>query len=336
MKKIVQILIVILSISGTFSIAYGAEYADVKPTNWAHEAVSVMADRAIIAGFPDGSFKPDRTVTYGEFIKMSLIAATGEDPGNAQSGNWATEYYNKSLELGYYTKADIAKDRLNDKITRGHMALIISSILGDVKIEDYAEIQKGITDITYKTAYEYDITKAYASGILTGYTDKTFKPDKTLSRAEATTVIYRLVDESKRVYPDAATKTDKSREENDAVKEKTIDEMITNLRTFVTGNGRVDDDLAEAETYEIDEAYEKYGMELHENRGTRWVSFPEEVADELHIIYFVKDNKVIELGKNSMGGDAIAYYCDITTVDYIASLDSVLNHLLLITNPFKQ
>ena len=336
MKKIVQILIVILSISGTFSIAYGAEYADVKPTNWAHEAVSVMSDKAIITGFPDGSFKPDRTVTYGEFIKMALIAATGEDPGNAESGNWATEYYSKSLELGYYTKADISKDRLNDKITRGHMALIISSILGDVKIDNYAEIQKGITDITYKTAYEYDITKAYASGILTGYTDKTFKPDKTLSRAEAATVIYRLVDESKRVYPDAATKADKAGEENDAVKEKTIDEMVTNLRSFVTGNGVIDDDLAEAETYEIDNAYSKYGMELHENNGTRWVSFPKEAADELGIIYFVKDNEVIELGKTDMTGETIGYFCDIETVDYIASFDCISNHLLLITNPFRQ
>jgi len=332
MKKILPIMIVAIAMITTSTIAYGAAYSDVKSGNWAYEAVNAMSEKAVISGYPDGSFKPSSTVTYGEFIKMALIAATGEDAGNTASGNWALNYYNKALELGYFTKVDIDKDVLNSKITRTHMALIISSILSDVTIENYDEIQKGITDITYQTEYEYDITKAYATGILTGYTDKTFKPSKTLTRAEAATVIYRLVDESQRVYPDAATGAGESA----TVKEKNIDEMITNLRSFVTDNGVIDDDLAEAETYEIDEAYAKYGMELHEKNGVTWVSFPEAVADELHIIYFVKDNKVIELGKTSMDGEAAGYYCDITTVDYIASLQSSTNHLLLIVNPFKQ
>jgi len=330
-KSIVQILLLILVFTNT-TTAYALGYSDVKSNNWAYEAVTEMSNREIVKGYPNGSFLPDNTVTYGEFIKMALIAATSEDTGNSETGNWAEKYYNNALELQYFTTYDIDKSQLNDKMTRAHMALIISSILGDVKIDNYDGIQKGITDITYKTEYEYDITKAYASGILTGYTDNTFRPDKTLSRAEAATVIYRLVDESKRVYPGAVS----DEGESTAAKEKTIDEMITNLRSFVTGNGAVDDDLAEAETYEIDEAYAKYGMGLHENHGTRWVSFPKEVADELGIIYFVKDNKVIELGETNMTGTTIGYSCDITTVDYIASLCPSTNHLLLITNPFKQ
>ncbi len=331
MKKVIAAALTIIMISGTGITAYGAGYSDIKSTNWAYEAVNTMSDKAVIKGYPNGSFKPSNTVTYGEFIKMALIAATGEDAGNAESGNWATAYYNKALELGYYTKADITKDDLNEKITRAHMALIISAILGDVKIDNYDEIQKGITDITYQTEYEYDITKSYAKGILTGYTDDTFRPEKTLTRAESAMVIYRLVDESKREYLGEETEE----EESTSVKEKTIDEMITNLRSFYPAEN-LDDDLAEAETYEIDKDYAKYGMELHEKNGTRWVSFPEEVADELHIIYFVKDNQVIEIGANNMGGTTIAYDCEITTVDYIASLRPSTNHLLLITNPFKQ
>ena len=80
----------------------------------------------------------------------------------------------------------------------------------NIDIKNYDEIQKGITDVTYQTEHEYDITKAYATGILTGYTDNTFKPDETLSRAESATVIYRLVDESKRVLPGKETETTKT------------------------------------------------------------------------------------------------------------------------------
>ncbi|HWQ79621.1 MAG TPA: S-layer homology domain-containing protein [Anaerovoracaceae bacterium] len=201
MNKMIALIISCMIVITGADAVYGAEYADVATSNWAHEAVNAMSNQSIIVGYPDGSFRPDSTVTYGEFIKMALIAATGEDVGNSPTDHWALNYYNKALELGHFTEYDIDRSYLGSKIPRAHMALIISSILGDVKIDGYDEIQEGITDITYQTKYEYDITKAYATGILTGYTDKTFQPDKTLSRAEAATVIYRLVDESKRVLP---------------------------------------------------------------------------------------------------------------------------------------
>ena len=65
-----------------------------------------MSDKVIIKGYPDGSFRPDNTVTYGEFIKMALIAGTGRDEGNSTPGHWASNYYNKALELNYFTEYD--------------------------------------------------------------------------------------------------------------------------------------------------------------------------------------------------------------------------------------
>ena len=201
MKKLMTFALATILMLSTVTLSYGAGFTDISSSNWAYEAVNAMSDKTIVKGYPDGTFKPTNTVTYGEFIKMALIAATGEDIGNATSGNWATSYYDKALALGYFTKDDIAKENLNSKITRAHMALIISSILGDVKIDNYDEIQKGIKDISAQSEYEYDITKSYAIGILTGYTDNTFRPERTLTRAESATVIYRLVDESKRITP---------------------------------------------------------------------------------------------------------------------------------------
>jgi hypothetical protein len=329
MKKIIVIIATISMVFTSALNVYAADFSDVKQTNWAYEAIKAMSEKAVITGYPGGSFKPMNTVTYGEFIKMALVAATGKDVGNSTSGNWAEGYYQEALNLGYFTEYDIKSNAMNKQITRGHMALIISAILGDVKIDKYDEIQKGITDVTFKTPYEYDITKAYATGILTGYPDKTFKQEKTLSRAEAAIVIHRLVDESKRVVPGAVVETEPST----GAEEKTIDEMITNLRSFVGETGNLDEDLAEAETYEIDDAYAKYGMKVHENRGTKWVSFPNDVKNDLGIMYLIKDNKVIE--SMARWDDIAIYQSDITTMDYIASL-SIYDHILLIANPFKQ
>jgi hypothetical protein len=52
-----------------------------------------------------------------------------------------------------------------------------------------------------ETAYEYDITKAYAEGLVTGYPDGTFGPEETLSRAEAAAVIHRLISSGARLSP---------------------------------------------------------------------------------------------------------------------------------------
>ncbi len=337
MKKVIAAALTFVMISGTGITAYGAGYSDIKSTNWAYEAVNTMSDKAVIKGYPDGSFKPSNTVTYGEFIKMALIAATGEDAGNAESGNWATKYYNKALELGYYTKADITKDDLNEKITRAHMALVISAILGDVKIENYDEIQKGITDITYKTEYEYDITKSYAKGILTGYTDDTFRPDKTLSRAESATVIYRLVDESKRVLPTTDTR-DSGSSTGEAI--KPIDEVITNIDSFLNpGDGTINEDLAITEAYDFVRDGTKYGFELKENQGTKWIAIPESSVRKLGQIYLMKDGRIVEFTRlhPKTDGTAVAGYdSDITQMDYIVSLDTVDYIAYLIINPFKK
>lgn len=327
MKKIIVIALTALLASS--AAAYGAGFADVKQGSWAYEAINAMSDRMIIAGYPDGSFRPGDTITYGEFVKMALVAATGEDAGNASAGNWALNYYSKALALGYFTEYDIEKARLNDKITRAHMALIISSILGGVKIDDYDEIQKGITDITYKTKYEYDITKAYASGILTGYTDNTFRPDQTLSRAEAAAVIHRLVDETKRILPEKTA-------EEIAITGRVAD-IVENYDSFInSGDGTINEDLATAETYTIETNASKYSMSLHENRGTTWIEIGN--AAGLHKIYLMKDGNIIEFMQSAWGeggSRSSAYKSDITKMDYFVSLDTIEHTLLLIVNPFK-
>ena len=258
MKKIIITVITAVMVLGTAFVSYGAGYTDIKASNWACDAVNTMTDKSIVKGYPDGTFKPSNTVTYGEFIKMAVIAGAGQDVGNASKpDHWALNYYNKALELNYFTEHEIDQSKLNSKITRGDMALIISAILGDLTISNYDEIQTGIKDITYQTEHEYDITKAYAAGILTGYTDKTFRPDGTLSRAESATVIYRLVDESKREVPGGEKEIQTGK----------FEDMVSNADSFVNpGNGTINEDLAAAETYEIVTDGTKYGMELKENR----------------------------------------------------------------------
>ncbi|MDR1571525.1 MAG: S-layer homology domain-containing protein [Clostridiales Family XIII bacterium] len=221
-----------LSLAAPPSLA-APHFLDISDSSWAYGAISAMAEAGVINGFPDGTFKPTGVVTYGEFIKMAYLASGGDEPEPAQGeGGWALPYYEASLSAGLFSRHDIPQDALPLHIPRKHMAVVISGALGEVEIEGYDEAQERLSDITPQSSYEYDITKAVALGLITGYPDGTFRPEDTLVRAEAATVIYRLTDEDARQLP-----ADAGSGEADAP---------TPLERFVPGNPSPFADLAES------------------------------------------------------------------------------------------
>lgn len=339
-KSIALIITCMIILSGTATV-YGTDYTDVTSRHWAFEAVNAMSEKAIIKGYPNGSFLPDKRVTYGEFIKMALIAGTGTDVGNAPSGHWASGYYNQALELKYFNLYDINKAQLGSQIPRGDMALIISSVLGDLTIENYDEIQKNVKDVDYQTKHEYDITKAFAAGILTGYTDHTFRPEGTLSRAESAAVIHRLVDESKRKVPGGeviettqSAITHPTSELLDMAK-LTPDKTITKSAHFTN-------------EYEICTNSNDYRISLFKAWDGNGCAFDHTL---LGFIYLVKNKEIVDYcnttPKFDVEGNYLHYqrsisHYDISKVDYIISVPSTEHFndtgvlIKAVNNPFKQ
>ena len=171
-------------------------FSDLKSGHWAYGAVSELASRGVIQGYLDGTFQPEAPLRYGEFIKL-ILASQGVDTGQTSQElsriHWALGHYLLALEEGYFTIHDITKQQLDRPIPRGVMALLISSVLGEQSIPDYEKIRGAIQDVTGATPYAYDIVTSYASGILKGYEDQTFRPAQGLTRAEGAIVIQRLM-----------------------------------------------------------------------------------------------------------------------------------------------
>ncbi len=345
MRKIIALailcMIIMAGAATAAATAYGMEYSDVKSSHWAYQAVYTMSDKSIIKGYPNGSFLPNNTITYGEFIKMALIAGTGADTGNAKSGHWASNYYDKALELNYFTANDIPKAQLGSPIPRGDMALIISSILGDMDIKNYDEIQQDMKDVTYQTDHEYDITKSYAAGILTGYTDNTFRPDKTLSRAESATVIHRLVDESKRELPVG--------EPEEATKS-----AITYPTSGLLDMSKLTPDKTIAVSVHFTDEYELYtdasewDMKLYRAWDGEDCSFDHTLLGH---IYLVNDGEIMDYCNTTPKYDSEGNYLhyqrsiaedDISKADYIICVPSEEHYtdtgvlIKAVVNPFKQ
>lgn len=168
-------------------------YSDIKATNWAYNSVQAISEKGIIKGYPDGSFKPNNTVTYGEFIKM-VVASLGYDLPNAEKGkHWAYNYYDTAIELQMFPYSKIPTSMLDKEIPREMMAYIISQALGDIEVEYYDELKAEITDIKEGDEFIYPIVKVYSTGILNGYPDGSFKQESSLTRAETAKVLENFI-----------------------------------------------------------------------------------------------------------------------------------------------
>ena len=198
------------------------------------------------------------------------------------------------------------------------MALIISSILGDIKINDYDLLQSKVSDVNSKTAHDYDIIKTYSSGIITGYEDSTFRAQNTLSRAEAAAVIQRLTDESKRIIPNIGEEKPADTNKNTGTD---IGSVIENYKTFE--QAKIDNGgsslLAEATSYEFITDMSKYKVTLFENMGVKALRINGGYPLELGWgnLYFMKDNKLIQMTLDGIYDDSTdKVHTDITTIEY--------------------
>ena len=78
----------------TVPISAASLFSDVRQTDWFASYVETARDLGIVSGYPDGSFKPSRRVSYGEFLAMAM---RGQD----------TDFTMPMADLGI-TDADLA------------------------------------------------------------------------------------------------------------------------------------------------------------------------------------------------------------------------------------
>lgn len=57
-----------------------ALFPDVKPDQWFYSYVEKALEMGIVRGYPDGTFRPERTVNWAEMLKM-IYLSNGVDPG---------------------------------------------------------------------------------------------------------------------------------------------------------------------------------------------------------------------------------------------------------------
>lgn len=166
-------------------------FDDVKPSHWAHDYIGDLTAKGVIDGKSEKTFVPEARVTKAEFIKMLVVALGWELEEKDRSSftdvdksHWSYKYIETAKSKGVISgyKGDSFKP--NQSITRAEAAKIIADALG------LAKSGKGnLKDVKSNWA-ERHIVACAEGGIIEGYPDGTFKPNNTLTRAEATKIVY--------------------------------------------------------------------------------------------------------------------------------------------------
>lgn len=158
------------------TVAQTKEFTDVKTTHWAYKNIQNAVAKGYVAGYPDGTFKPEQAVSNSEFMKM-LVAGLGHDVPSQKGQNWYAEYLKVALKEGYLKEAYTSTIHWGGLMSRTNVVDMSLSFLGK-------------TPSNPKKAW-YVATDI---GLMVGMDAKgTLGEDKQLTRAQSVTIVERMI-----------------------------------------------------------------------------------------------------------------------------------------------
>ncbi|MDI4648318.1 fibronectin type III domain-containing protein [Cohnella hashimotonis] len=150
---------------------------------------------AYIGGYPDGLFRPNAGLTRAEMaVILTKLFGNVVDAGaeahfqDVPETHWASQAIAQAAKHGWMSGYPDGKFRPDAALTRAEMVVLLHKL----GMKSAQQAGTGFTDIQGHWA-ESAIVQAQASGIIGGYADGKFLPDRPLTRAEAVTILNKVL-----------------------------------------------------------------------------------------------------------------------------------------------
>ena len=162
--------------------------------HWAKDSILKLINAGVISGYPDGTFKPNNTVTRAEFTVMlvktlNLETRVGKTFNDTNS-HWAKDSISAAAAHGIISGYDENTFGPDDLITREQAALIIARA---AQLETATD-ELNFTDSKAISSWaKPGVAAAFKGGFISGYPDNSFKPQGNTTRAEAAVIIGKLL-----------------------------------------------------------------------------------------------------------------------------------------------
>ena len=178
-------------------------FSDLPANHWAYSTIIEMVDRGILSGYPDGTFRPNNTISRAEFatIMVKALELQTSRPGtptfnDVPTSHWAYGVVEsaKSYLTGYRNTATGALTFEPTSVAVREdvaVAIVKARGLGNTnanvsllyRFDDYGQIS---------TALRSHVAIAVEQGYMSG-TNKGFEPQKALTRAEACALLSNII-----------------------------------------------------------------------------------------------------------------------------------------------
>lgn len=226
MKKNVRQLICLLLLVALMTSAVLAasvtvsSFSDVPRSHWGYETIMDMTRQGLFEGTSAvvngvGTFMPEKSMTRAEFVIVALRALYPDEAKTVTNaaGTWWKNWYTMALEKGLLYSYELNSGSLNTAMTRQEMAMVLVRCVA--KQNEKAEklvARSQIADFDSVSAYYKNyVRECFSLGLICGMDGiGTFAPTKSLTRAEAATVLARLVNKDLRI--DVVFKQDEEEE----------------------------------------------------------------------------------------------------------------------------
>ena len=146
--------------------ASSPDFSDIAG-HWGEAQIRAVTALGIMKGYPDGSFRPDASVTRGE---VAAIAASLFDGNTADAspfsdirGHWAQAAIDKARALGLIAGYADGTFRPDQKVTRAQLVAILNEVLGrtpDIKSVDHFIEESVFPDVDPAVWYYHDVLEA--------------------------------------------------------------------------------------------------------------------------------------------------------------------------------
>ena len=189
---------------------------DSNKAGWAYDAIMDMVEMGLFAGTesPDangyGLFSPNSPMTRAQFVTVvtrylyndELTKLSNE---GVKGDYWYSNNYEVAVHNGLISEKEFSEADMVVAMTRQEMAMVL--VRAAAEVGDYPEqliSTQRIADYSTVGSYYKDyVRQCYSMGMICGTDSKgTFAPMGTLTRAQAATVLYRLVRADNRIEVD--------------------------------------------------------------------------------------------------------------------------------------
>lgn len=176
----------------------GVDFSDVSENHFAFEAIQYLSSKGIVKGYNDGKFYTDRTITRAEFaimINRALGYSTDEYKHSFvdfKEDAWYAGELASALNKGITKGFTDGTYRPDAYIPREQASVMINNVLETNGI--FVSESLSFKDLDSIIAWAVDsVSSNVGAGIISGYTDNTFKPKQLITRAEAAVLIFKLL-----------------------------------------------------------------------------------------------------------------------------------------------